>query len=278
MKKGLGRGFDSLIPTEMIDEGFDPTLAEDERVSKIEELPLEKVMPNPDQPRRDFDETALRALAASIREHGVLQPIVVTRRGDKYQIVAGERRYRASLLAKRQTIPAIVRTLSDQNQLELSLVENLQREDLNPIEQATAYAKLRDQFNLTTAQIAERLGKSEIAVINTLRLLRLPLAIQKLAAEHHIKEGPLRPLIGMDEQFAMDLLKKAIDENLSTRQIEQIKATNKPKSASLGLRYHRERQLLEKRLNLPVLIQGKTVKIKFQNQAELDQIIKTLGA
>ena len=133
MKKGLGRGFDSLIPTEIIDDEFDPTHEEDERVSKIEDLPLVSVVPNPDQPRRHFDETALKALSGSIKEHGVLQPIVVVRAGDKYQIVAGERRFRASITAGRTHIPAIVRSVSDQNQLELSLIENIQREDLNPI-------------------------------------------------------------------------------------------------------------------------------------------------
>jgi ParB family chromosome partitioning protein len=278
MKKGLGRGFDSLIPTEMIDEGFDPTLAEDERVSRIDELKLTEVTPNPDQPRRQFDEAALRALARSIREHGVLQPIVVTRKGQQYQIVAGERRYRASLLAGRTTIPAIVRSVTDQNNLELSLVENLQREDLNPIEQATAYAKLRDQFNLTPAQVAERIGKSEIAVVNTLRLLRLPLEIQKLAVEHHIKEGSLRPLIGMDETVAKDIVKKMIKDGLTVREIEQIKSTNKPKSAGMGLLYHSERKRLEKRLGMPVTFRGQSLTIKFKDQAELDKVLDLLKA
>ena len=140
VKKGLGRGFSSLIPTDMLlDEQFDPTLGIDNQISKLKELNIEDIIADPEQPRRHFDEKALNDLANSIKIHGVLQPIVVVKNGNKYIIVAGERRYRASKLAKLDKIPAIIRDLSDQNRLELSLIENLQRADLNILETATAY-------------------------------------------------------------------------------------------------------------------------------------------
>ena len=147
MAKGLGRGFESLIPTELVDEEFDLTAEEDKKGSKLTELKLSDIIRDEDQPRREFDRDALDALAASIREHGVLQPIVVTKEDGKYKIVAGERRWRASKIAGLDKIPAIIRTLDSQNRLELSIIENAQREDLNAIELATAYAKLQTQFN-----------------------------------------------------------------------------------------------------------------------------------
>ena len=156
--KGLGRGFESLIPTDLVDDEFDPTATEDKKSSDLKELNIADIIRDEEQPRRDFDEEAINALAASIKEHGVLQPIVVTKEDGKYKIVAGERRWRASKVAGLKTIPAIVRTLDSQNRLELSIIENAQREDLNAIELATAYAKLKNQFNLSTEDIAAKVG------------------------------------------------------------------------------------------------------------------------
>jgi ParB family chromosome partitioning protein len=156
-KKGLGRGFESLIPTDLVAEEFDPTRKEDKKMSKLVELEITEVVRDEGQPRKNFDKAALEELASSIKEHGVLQPIVVVKQGGKYQIVAGERRWRASQLAGKTTIPAIVRTLDAQNKLELSIIENAQREDLNAIELATAYAKLKEQFNLTNEEIGKHI-------------------------------------------------------------------------------------------------------------------------
>lgn len=226
-KKGLGRGFDSLIPTDLIDDSFDPnsiydpTAKQDEKVSQEKTLPLSKLQANPDQPRRHFDTEALEELAASIKEHGIIQPIVVVPKGDSFEIVAGERRYRASKLAGLTDVPVIVRTLSAQNQLEISLIENIQRRDLNSIETATSYAKLRDQFNLTNDQIAQRVHKSSSAVINTMRLLKLPSEVIALIAEGNLTEGQARPLIGQDEAVITSILKKIIAEEWSARKIEQ---------------------------------------------------------
>ena len=198
-KKGLGRGFDSLIPTELLDESFDPTAQQDDQVSDLRHIKLDEIAADPDQPRRHFDEEALSELAESIKEHGILQPIVVTPKGGKYQIVAGERRYRAALRAGLAKVPALVRTLSNQHKLELSLIENLQRRDLNVLETATAYLKLRDQFNLTLDQIGQRVGGKSVSTIsNTLRLLRLPESVRSALADGRLREGQARPLINLE--------------------------------------------------------------------------------
>ena len=199
-KKGLGRGFDSLIPTELLDESFDPTAEQDERVSDLRYIKLASIMPDPDQPRREFDDDALVELSKSIKEHGVLQPVVVRPHGDGYMIVAGERRFRASKLAKLDRIPALVRTLSGQHRLELSLIENIQRRDLNPLETATAYLKLRDQFNLTLDDIGKRVGKTSAAIANTMRLLRLPGAVRDVVARGELSEGQARSLTSLPEE------------------------------------------------------------------------------
>lgn len=220
MKKGLGRGFDSLIPATLIDETFDPTASQDGKLSRLVELPIDKVIADPNQPRRFFDEKALTELTESVREHGVVQPIVVTAEGDKYMIVAGERRYRASQQAGLKIVPAIVRTLSAQHRLEISLIENLQRRDLNPIETATAYVKLRDQFNMTLEQIGARVGgKSTSAVSNTLRLLKLPQAVKEAIFNGRLSEGQARPIIGLPEEDAVELMERIIREDWSVRRI-----------------------------------------------------------
>lgn len=222
-KKGLGRSFSSLIPTELLDESFDPTAAQDEQVSELRHIKLIEIDADPDQPRRHFDESALDELAASIKEHGVLQPIVVTPLKGRYVIVAGERRFRACQRAGLLKIPALVRTLSGQHKLELSLIENLQRRDLNVLETATAYLKLRDQFNLTLEEIGQRVGgKSVSAVSNTLRLLRLPENVRLAIAEGKLSEGQARPLVSLDKKVIDELLPKILQEEWSARRIEQM--------------------------------------------------------
>ena len=218
---GLGRGFESLIPTNLVEEEFDPTRREDAKVSKLVELPLDEIVRDEDQPRKQFSEESLQELADSIREHGVLQPLVVTKKGDKYQIVAGERRWRASRLAGLKTVPAIVRTLDAQNKLELSIIENAQREDLNPIELATAYAKLKAQFNLSNEEIGKRVGKSAASVINTMRLLKLPDEAKRAMQEHNLMEGPMRPLISASPELVHEILPKMIAEGWSARNVER---------------------------------------------------------
>ena len=222
-KKGLGRGFDSLIPTELLDESFDPTAAQDDQVSDLRQIKLSEITADPDQPRRHFDEVALEELTASIKEHGILQPIVVTPKAGGYQIVAGERRFRAAQMAGLAKVPALVRTLSNQHKLELSLIENLQRRDLNVLETATAYLKLRDQFNLTLDQIGQRVGgKSVSAVSNTLRLLRLPESVREALLDGRLREGQARPLVNLDPAIIEEVLPTILKEEWSARKIEQF--------------------------------------------------------
>lgn len=284
-KKGLGRGFESLIPSGLFDDSFDPTAKQDEEVSQLVNLPLDKVMADPDQPRRHFDEESLAELASSIREHGVLQPIIVIRKDNSYQIVAGERRYRAAKQANLTHIPAIVRSLTDQNKLELSLIENLQRRDLNVIETATAYAKLREQFNLTNDQIGGRVHKSPSAVNNTIRLLKLPKEVRVLVAEGKLTEGQVRPLIAWDEAFILEVVPRIIAEEWSARKVEQytVNAKQQRKAASpLVVADDSRVEALKQRLKTDVSIRtnakgaGKIV-ISFKNQDELQRIQDILG-
>lgn len=291
-KKGLGRGFASLIPTELLDETFDPTAAQDVQLSQLRELKLSSVDPDPDQPRRSFDEMALDEMAASIKEHGVIQPIVVTPKGERYVIVAGERRYRASTKAGLKTIPALVRTMTDQHKLEVSLIENLQRRDLNVLETATAYLKLRDQFNLTLDEIGARVGgKSVSAISNTLRLLRLPESVRSALYEGKLREGQARPLIGLDEAVIEQILPQILKEEWSARKIEQfIVNLKKAKSEEVEQaadkqsqpRHDKAIEGLAKRFGTKVQIRSNTrgagqIVISFKSEDEFDRINKLLG-
>lgn len=288
-KKGLGRGFDSLIPTDLFDESFDPTAQEDVQVSKLTQMAISKIKPNPDQPRRTFDEEAINELAESVREHGVLQPIIVAPRGDGYIIVAGERRYRASKKAGIDKIPVIIRTLTDQNQLEVSLIENIQRRDLNTIETATAYAKLRDQFNMTNEQIAKRVNKSVSAVVNTMRLLKLPKEVVMTIAEGRLSEGQARPLIGQSDDLVVQLVPRIINEEWSARKVEQyvvnLKKAGKQEASASKTKpdpHEADTQFLRKRFDTNISIQTNTkgagkIVIPFKSSKDFERIKKMLG-
>lgn len=277
---GLGRGFESLIPTNLVEEEFDPTRREDAKVSKLVELPLDEIVRDEDQPRKQFSEESLRELADSIREHGVLQPLVVTKKGDKYQIVAGERRWRASRLAGLKTIPVIVRTLDAQNKLELSIIENAQREDLNPIELATAYAKLKAQFNLSNEEIGKRVGKSAASVINTMRLLKLPDEAKRAMQEHNLMEGPMRPLISASPELVHEILPKMIAEGWSARNVERYIADHKAKSSVKAVkvnRYLAEEKRLGERLGVEVKIRGRSVTLSAKTDRKFRELLEKLG-
>ena len=290
-KKGLGRGFSSLIPTEMMaDEKLDLSLGLESENDKLKELKLSDISPDPDQPRRNFDKEKLEDLSNSIKIHGVLQPIVVIKKGLKFVIVAGERRYRASKLAGLEKIPAIV--LSDQNRLELSLIENIQRDNLNVLETAEAYQKLREQFNLTAKQIGERVGgRSESAVLNTLRLLKLPKIVKEKVISGELKEGQARPLLKIDERTIEKILPKIIEENWSSRKIEQFlvnykkqtEVSKKAESKKLNKNpFEKAMNQISKRLSADVDIKasargsGKIV-IKFKTEEELRRIEEILS-
>ena len=278
---GLGRSFESLIPTELIDDEFDPTSAEDKKESKLKEIKLSDIIRDEEQPRRDFNKEAIEALAASIKEHGVLQPIVVTREEGKYKIVAGERRFRASKLAGLKTIPAIVRTLDAQNRLELSIIENAQREDLNALELATAYAKLKSQFNLTPKEIGERIGKSESSIINTLRLLNLPDFAKKAMVEHNLPEAVMRPLLVLSDEKIAEILPKIIEGAWTVKQVEDFLKAKKPLSSAAAvkasLNYDREQSLMARLNAQKVKITSKSITITYKNNKELEELLKKIG-
>lgn len=278
-KKGLGRGFESLIPTDLVNEDFDPTRNEDAKVSELVELKITDIVRDEGQPRKNFDKSALQELANSIREHGVLQPIVVVKTGDKYQIVAGERRWRASQLAEKETIPAIVRTLDGQTRLEMAIIENAQREDLNPIELATAYAKLKEQFNLSNDDIGKRVGKSSASVANTMRLLKLPDEAKKAMQEHNLMEGPMRPLISLDKETVLEILPKMIKEGWSSRKVEQYIASTKKKSSVKAVKaneFLKEEKRLAEKLGVMVKISGRSVTLSAKNDEEFKELLERL--
>ncbi|HLK43005.1 MAG TPA: ParB/RepB/Spo0J family partition protein [Thermoleophilia bacterium] len=211
-RSGLGRGLGALIPTEVVND----------RASDLAEIPVSAIEPNPAQPRSHFDEEMLASLAASIREVGVLQPILVRPiEGGRYQLVAGERRWRAAKRVGLQTVPALIRTMPDESSLEHALVENLHRQDLNPLEEAAAYQQLIEGFGLTHDEVAARVGRSRAAVSNTLRLFQLPPAIQRMVMDGALSAGHARALLGTpDRAFQEALARRAVSEQLSVRAVE----------------------------------------------------------
>lgn len=279
MKSGLGRGFDSLIPTELFDDEFDLTATEDKKGSELKEVPIEDIIRDEEQPRKEFNAEAIEALAASIKEHGVLQPIVVTKEEGKYKIVAGERRWRASKIAGLKKVPVIIRTIDLQNRLELAIIENAQREDLNAIELATAYAKLKAQFNLTAKEIAAKVGKSESSVFNTMRLLSFSDDIKKTIVKEKLSEGVMRPLVTADPEMVNKILPKIIEEGWTARKVERYVSDNKKKSSSSLIKkdeHHKEEDMLSSKYGVVVKITGRSLTFKCKNDEELKKLIARL--
>ena len=237
LKRGLGKGLDSLIPTNVMmesevkhatvstasspEEGKDGTLM----------VKLSKVEPNREQPRKNFDEDSLQELAESLKQFGMLQPILVQNRGDYYEIIAGERRWRAAKIAGLKEVPVIVRELTDQEIVEISLIENIQRENLNPIEEAMAFKRLLQEFKLKQDEVAERVSKSRTAVTNSMRLLKLSPRVQQMIIDDMISTGHARALLAIDDEEQQFILaNKIFDEKLSVRETEKlVKALKNPK-------------------------------------------------
>lgn len=218
----LGRGLAALIPQRAHE-------------TSTTDIPISRISPNPRQPRQRIDEGELEQLAASIREHGVLQPILVTETLDGYQLVAGERRFRASKLAGLDRIPAIVRQLADRDQLEVALVENLQRQDLGPMEEAHAFRSLMDEFAMSQDAVANRVGRARSTVANTLRLLELDQTVQAAVANGSISEGHARALGGLAPEQQGRLIRTVIEAGLSVRQTEElVRRLREPRATSLA--------------------------------------------
>ena len=226
-KRGLGKGLDTMIPpvkNEKKSEKGDPAKGPETLVN------ITKVEPNRDQPRKNFDEDALEELAESIKQYGLLQPILVQDRKTYYEIIAGERRWRASKKAGLKEVPVIIRNYSEQEIVEISLIENIQREDLNPIEEALAYKRLLTEFNLKQDEVAERVSKSRAAVTNSMRLLKLGEEVQQMLIDDMISTGHARALLAIENQEEQDTIaQKIFDEKLSVRDVEKlVKNLNKP--------------------------------------------------
>ncbi|NLW55983.1 MAG: ParB/RepB/Spo0J family partition protein [Firmicutes bacterium] len=210
--RALGKGLGALIPQ-----------LEEEELKNTMEIPIREIELNPFQPRRTFDQDSLNELAESIKLHGILQPLVVRKTDHRYQLIAGERRLRASKLAGLESVPVVIKDLDDRAVMEIALVENLQREDLNPIEEAEAYKKLIEEFSLTQEEVAKAVGKSRTAITNTLRLLNLPAEVQQQVMENKITMGHARALLGLESaEQQLYLSQKIINEHLSVRKTEEL--------------------------------------------------------
>ena len=220
VQRGLGRGLGALLGDAV--EAETPAAEPERKVDEVRMLPIRLIDPNREQPRKSFDEAALNELAQSIRAVGVLQPIIVTQNGERYTIIAGERRYRASRLAEKDEIPAIVRDWDDQMRLEAGLIENLQRDNLNPIEEAMGVRRLMDETGMTQEQAAERLGKSRPALANLLRLLTLPDAVRQMLIEGKLSAGHGRALVTVDRKRQLQLANLTVQQGWSVRQLERI--------------------------------------------------------
>lgn len=287
-KKGLGKGLDALIPKGVVDTNsnvMDEKAAAPDRFVKIS-----MVEPNRDQPRKNFDEDALQGLADSIKQFGVISPILVQDRKDYYQIIAGERRWRAAMMAGLKEVPVIIRDYTEQEIEEISLIENIQREDLNPIEEAQAYKRLMEKFKLKQDELAERVSKSRTAVTNSMRLLKLTDKVQEMLIEEMISSGHARALLAVEdgEQQYM-LAQKALDERLSVREIEKlVKNLNKPKiekkkAEKQSAIYHDIEEKLKSSLGTKVVINAKDnekgkLEIEYYSMDDLQKIIDLLMA
>jgi ParB family chromosome partitioning protein len=282
--KGLGRGFDALIS-----DDFDKSilLTSDDRVEKI---PLANLQPSPYQPRKHFDETALRELSVSIKRHGIVQPLVITpATNGKHNLIAGERRWRAARLAGLDTVPAIIRSHKEQEQLEIALIENVQRVDLGPLEQAVSIERLHEQFNLPYDAIAQRLGKANSTVNNSVRLLQLPEQARRALAESKITEGHARAILSLkgDEKRQLYLLETIIKEGWSVRQAERFSSSVKTgikESAHARQRIEAETpatKSLSKKLGAPVQLRrtakGGKLEITFKSDEDLRRIIESIS-
>jgi ParB family transcriptional regulator, chromosome partitioning protein len=223
-RKALGKGLHSLLPSRNTSASAPAVAVEHPLEGSVQLLPIEQVKPNPDQPRRDFDQEALLELAQSIERDGIIQPLLARKMGPgEYQIIAGERRWRAAGIAGLKTVPVIVRTADDQQVLELAIIENIQREDLNPIELAVAFQRMATELSLSHEQIGQKTGKQRTTITNAVRLLQLPGDLQQLIAANKLSSGHARALLKFeDEQLQRQIAQRCVAEGWSVRQIEQF--------------------------------------------------------
>lgn len=289
-QRGLGKGLDSLIPASVAGSSGDKK--EQKKTEMV--VKIAKVEPNRDQPRKNFDEDALQELADSIKQFGMLQPILVQNRKDYYEIIAGERRWRAAKIAGLKEIPVIIRNYTNQEIVEISLIENIQREDLNPIEEALAYKRLLEEFQLKQDEVAERVSKSRTAVTNSMRLLKLCDGVQQMIIDDMLSTGHARALIPIeDQEMQLQLAQRIFDEKLSVREVEKLVKSllkpehEKPKKETPPQNIQYIYQDIENKLKekfsrkVEIISKGKNgsgkIEIEFYSNDDLDRLIETLS-
>lgn len=284
-KARIGKGLDALIPS----GGVNKTTEKPSKIADkdgVVNVKISKVEPNREQPRKNFDEDALQELAESIKQFGVLQPILVQERDDYYEIIAGERRWRAANIAGLKEVPVIIRNLTEQEIVEIALIENIQREDLNPIEEAQAYKRLLTEFNLKQDEVAERVSKSRTAVTNSMRLLKLSDDVQQMVIDEMISTGHARALLAIEDPEQQYILaQKVFDEKLSVRDIEKLvknlgktKVQKKSKEKQLSAIYQEIEETLKGKLSTKVSIVTKEngagkIEVEFFSHEELDRLM-----
>ncbi len=283
-KRALGRGLEQLFNGENLDlETIEKSIYETSTNEEIIEVNLDDLRVNPYQPRKIFDETSLQELAESIKQHGVFQPIIIKKSIKGYEIVAGERRVRASKLAGLTTIPAIIRNFNDSQMMEIALLENLQRENLNVIEEAIAYKSMIEKLSLTQEELSKKVGKSRSHITNILGLLRLPKEVQKMVIQGSLTMGHARTLSKLeDEEEIKTLANKIVNENLTVRQIENIEAKPNFKKKNEFSKnekqedYRYVEEILRDKLDTKVRIKDQKIEISFINTADLNRILEVL--
>ena len=284
-KRALGRGLEQLFNTENLDvESIEKQIYDSASNEEIIEVNLDELRPNPYQPRKVFDENALNELAESIKEHGVFQPVIIKKSIKGYEIIAGERRVRASKLAGKTTIPAIIRTFTDEQMMEIALLENLQRENLNAMEEAKAYELMLNNLHLTQEELAKKVGKSRSHITNMLGLLKLPDDVQNLVVSNDISMGHARVLSKLsDEEEIKKLANEIVEKKIPVRDIEKITSD---KSIEKKVKINRQdsndeykyiEELMSEKLDSIVKVRNHKIEISFSNTADLNRILEIIN-
>lgn len=294
LKKGLGKGLDSMIP-EKIEHTTktDKKKEVDENVSRETLININEIEPNSGQPRRNFEEDTLQELADSIKQYGIIQPLILQKKGKYYSIIAGERRWRAARIAGLKKVPAIIKDYTPQESMEIALIENIQRQDLNPIEEAMAYQNLIKEFNLKQDEVAERVSKSRVTITNSMRLLKLDERVQQMITDSMISTGHGRALLSIeDKDIQYQIAMKVFDETLSVREIEKLVKKileDKPVKEEIAITkedsfiYHNIEEKMKKIMGTKVSIKRKAkdkgkIEIEYYSTDELERIIEMFEA